>query len=100
MRSSTRANEIGMVGVGETICARASRGHDGALLEDEHCPACAGERQKVGDRLHSLRVGDGMPPAIEDAESRAFLAGDPGEKAGALRPGAPDLEVRRAWTAE
>jgi hypothetical protein len=100
VRRSARPHEIGVVGVRKAVGAGASASHDGALLEDEHSLACAGQREDVRDRLHPLRVCDRVPFAVEDAEAPALLRRDPSDERCALSPGASDLEVRRAWTTE
>lgn len=100
VRRATRANEVRMIGIREPICSGARRSHHRTLLEDEHRPAGAGEREDAGDRLHSLCIRDGMPSAVENGEVDFLLPGYADEEVRALRPGSADLEVRRAWTAE
>ena len=100
VRRATRANEVRMIGIREPICSGARRRHHRTLLEDEHRPAGAGEREDAGDRLHSLCIRDGMPGPIEDGEVDFLLSRHADQEVRAFRLGSSDLEVRRAWTAE
>ena len=100
VRGSAGSYEIGVVGVCEPVRAGPGRGDHGPFLEEEHGLVRAGECQHVRDRLHSLRVGDCVTVAVEDAEVRALFLGDAGQERGAVRACTPDLEVRGARSAE
>jgi hypothetical protein len=100
VRSSARPDQVRVVGVRQAIGPRAGSRYDGALLQQQHGPARAGEGECVCDRFDSLRVRDGMPPAVEDSEANAFLVCNPREEVSALGPGAADLEVRGPGAAE
>ncbi len=100
MRGTARADEVGVVGVGEPVCARSSIGHDGALFEEQDRLARAGEGEDVGDRLESFGVGDCVPAAVEDAESHSLFGSDPREKLGSVGAGAADLEMWCARAAQ
>jgi len=69
-------------------------------LEEQDSPARAGKCECVGDRFESLRVGDGVPSAVEDSETHTFFVCDAREKVSALGPRAADLEVRGTGAAE
>jgi hypothetical protein len=100
VRSSARPNEVRVVGIRQAIGARAGRRHDRTLLEQQHSPARAGKGECVSDRLDSLCVRDGVPPAVEDSETHTFFVCDAREKVGALGPCAADLEVRGTGATE
>jgi hypothetical protein len=100
VRGSARPDEVRMVGIREAIGPRARGRHDRALFEEQDSPARAGKCECVRDRLESLRVGDGVPSAVEDSEAHSFLVRDARQKVGAFGSGAADLEVRRTGTAE
>jgi hypothetical protein len=97
---TARPDEIRVVGIRQPVCARARGRHDRALFEEQDRAAGARKRECVGDGLDSLRVGDGMPSTIEDAEAHSFVAGDSREEVGTVDPCAADLEMRRAGPAE
>lgn len=92
--------EVGMVGVRKPVRAGTGCGDHGSFLEQEHRLVRTGEGQQVCDRLHSLRIGDDVPAAVEDAEMRALFCCDAREKRGAVRARASDLEVWRARPAQ
>jgi hypothetical protein len=98
--SAARPHEIGVVGVRQAVGAGTGTGHDGALLEDQDRAARAGKRQDVGDGLHPLCIRHRMSLALEHAEAAPFFSCEPGDERRALGSRAPDLEVRRARTAE
>jgi len=100
VRRSACPDEIGVVGVRKAIGAGASTSHDSAFLEDKYGPARARQREDVRDRLHPLGVCNRVPFAVEDAEASTVLRCDPSDERCALSAGAPDLEVRRPWTAK
>ena len=100
MRSPAGAHEIGVVGVCESVRTGPGCGDHGTFLEEEHGLVRPGECQHVRDRLHPLRIRDGMTAAVENTEVRALFVGDAGKERGAVRACAPDLEVRRARPAE
>jgi hypothetical protein len=100
VRGSARADEIGVVGVGEAVCARARSGHYRSLLEDEHGLTGAGECQDIRDRLHSFGIRNRVPLAVEDAEPPTFLRGDARDERRAFRARTPNLEVRRTRSAQ
>lgn len=95
-----RSNEVRMIRVGQAVRARTRRGHDRPLLEEEYGPTCAGERERVSNRLGSLGVGDGVAAAFQHTQAHSRFVGDPCDELGALDPGGADLQVRRARTAE
>jgi hypothetical protein len=100
VRGAARPDQVRVVGVRQAICPWARGRHDGALFEEQDGAAGAGKRECVGDRLDSLRVGDGVASAVEDAKAHSFLIGDAREEFGAVDLGAADLEMRRAGPAE
>jgi hypothetical protein len=100
VRGSARPHEVRVVGIRQAVGPRARGGHNCALFEQQDGPACAGERERVGDRLDSLGVGDGVAAAIEYAESHSFLLGDTCDELCAFDAGGAQLEVRRAWAAQ
>jgi hypothetical protein len=100
VRGSARPDKVCMVGIRQAVGPRARGRHDRAFLEEQDSPARAGKRECVGNRFESLRVGDGVPSAVEDSETHAFLVCDSREKVGALGPRAADLEVRGTGAAE
>jgi hypothetical protein len=100
VRCAARADEVGVVGVGETVGASSSTGHDGALFEEQDRFACSGEGEDVGDRFEPFGVRDCVPPAVEDAESHSLFSGDAREELGAAGACAADLEMRCARSAQ
>ena len=64
---TARPDEVRVVGVRQAIRPLARSRHDRALFEEQDGAARTGKRECVGDRFDSLRVGDGMPPAVEDS---------------------------------
>jgi hypothetical protein len=100
VRGPAGADEVGVVGVGQPVRAGSGCGHHRPLFEEKYRLARTGECEHVRNRLHSLRVSDGVTATVEDAETRTLLVGDPREECRAVRARAPDLEVRRAWAAE
>ena len=97
---AARANEVGVVGVGESVRPRTRRGHDGALLEQEHRSIRTGEREDVGDRFQAFRIGNGMPTAIVHREPGTLLGRNSSEEVSTFWLCTPDLEVRRARAGE
>ena len=69
---AARPHEVGMVGVGKTVRARARLCHDGALLEREDGLRRAHDREQRLDRLPALRIGDGMCRALGNTELDPF----------------------------
>jgi len=100
VRGAARPDKVCVVGIRQAIGPRACGRHDRALLEEQDSPARAGECECVGDRFESLRVGDGVPSAVEDSETHTFFVCDAGQKVGALGPRAADLEVWGTGAAE
>jgi hypothetical protein len=96
MRCARRADEIRVVRVGEAVRARFRRADDGAFLQQEDRVARSGRREEVGDRLGALRIGDGVAPAVEDAQAQPVATCELDEKLGAGEPGRTNLEVGRA----
>jgi hypothetical protein len=97
---TARPDQVRVVGVRQAIRPRARRRHHGPLFEEQDGAVRAGKRERVGNRLDSLRVCDSVPFTVEDAESHPFLTGDTREEVGAVDPSAANLEMRRARAAE
>jgi hypothetical protein len=91
---AARPDQVRVVGVRQAIRPRARRCHHRALFEEQDRAARAGKRERVGNRLDSFRVGDGVPSTVEDAESHSFLTGDAREEVGAVDSSAANLEMR------
>ena len=91
---TTRADEVRVVGIGQPIRARTGGAQDGALLEDEHRAACAGESEHSLDRVQPFRIGDGMAAAIGDPKLDSFFRREAREEISALHFRAAKLEVR------
>src|SRR5262245_37354803 len=100
VRRTARANEVRMVGVGESIRARSRRGQDGALLEDEHGAAGAGECEHTLDRVDAFRVGDRVAAAVDDPQLDSLLRREARDEVRTLQFGAAQLEVRGPRAAE
>jgi hypothetical protein len=100
VRCTARSDQVRMVGVCQAVRPRARGRHDRALFEEQDGTARAGKCECVGDRFDSLRVGDGVPSAVENAEAHTFFAGNAREELGTVDPCAADLEMRRAGPAE
>lgn len=98
--SSASPDEVRVIRVREAIGPRPRGRDDRALLEEQHGPARTGEGKCIRDRLHSLRVGNGVSPAVEDSQAYSFLVCDTSEEIGALDSRAADLEVRGSRTTQ
>jgi hypothetical protein len=97
---SARPDQVRVVGIRQAIGPRARGRYDRAFFEEQHGPTRAGKGECARDRFYSFRVGDSVPPAVEDSEAHSFLVCDACEEVGALGPGAADLKVRGSGTAE
>jgi hypothetical protein len=100
VRRSACPDEIRVIGVCKAVGARARGRHHRPFLEEQDCPAGAGEREGVGDRFDAFCVRDGVPPAVEDAEPYSLLVCDAREELGAFGSRAANLEVWGTWAAE
>ncbi len=96
MRGTTGAHEVRVIGICEAICARARRGHDGALLEEQDGLIGTCQREHVGDRLQALRVRDRVTTAIQDSELHVLLGRQASQERSTLRLGRTDLQMGRA----
>jgi hypothetical protein len=94
------SDQVRVVGVRQAVRPRARGGHDRALFEEQDGAARTGKCECVGNRFDSLRVGDGMPSAVENAEAHTFFAGNAREEVGTVDPCAADLEMRGAGPTE
>jgi hypothetical protein len=95
VRRATRTDEVRVIGVRESVRARACGPDNGVLVEQEHRVTRSGFREDIGDGLRSLGVRDRVAAPVEGVQRR--------ERRQKLRPlerRRPDLEVRSAWPGE
>jgi hypothetical protein len=97
---SARPDQVRVVGICQAIGTRARGRHDRALFEQQDGLARTCKCECVRDRFDSLRVGDGVPSAVEDSELHSFLGCDVRKKVSAVGPRTADLQVRRTRAAE
>jgi len=97
---TARPHEVRVVGVGKAVRARARRGHNGALLEDEDGAPGPGKGEDARDRVSAFGVRDRMAAPVRDPQLHALLGGDACDEVRALRLGAAQFEVRCARPAE
>ena len=100
VRGAARADEVGVIGVGQAIGARLRVRDDGLLLEDERQVTRPRKRKRSGDRVHSLDVRGDVPPAVDQRQLDVLVRDRGGQETSALLLREPDLEVRAARTAQ
>jgi hypothetical protein len=98
--SSARPDEVRVIRIREAIGPRPCGRDDRSLLEEQHGPARTGQSECVRDRFDSLRVGNGVPTAVEDSQPYSVLVCDAREEISAVDSRAADLEVRGSGTTE
>ena len=89
-----------MIGVGQAVGARLRVRDDGLLLEDERQVARPRERERSGNRVHSLYVRGDVPPAVDQRQLDVLVRDRGGEESRPLLLREPDLEVRAARAAQ
>ena len=100
VRGATRPDEVRVVGVCEPVCLGARRADDRVLVERERGVAGTGQRESVGDRLGSLRVGDCVATPVVDVQLGTAHGRQPRNQLRPLAIGEAQLEMRRARPAQ